>query len=47
MERDDLAEREAFELLRGEARHTNHQVVEVAAAVVGGRRLLARRGEVP
>jgi AmiR/NasT family two-component response regulator len=47
MERDDLAEREAFELLRGEARHTNHQVVEVAAAVVGGRRLLARRGEIP
>jgi AmiR/NasT family two-component response regulator len=47
MERDDLAEREAFELLRGEARHTNHQVVEVAAAVLGGRRLLARRGEIP
>lgn len=47
MERDDVAEREAFELLRGEARHTNHQVVEVAAAVVGGRRLLTRRGEMP
>ena len=44
MERQDVAEREAFELLRGEARQTNHQVVEVAAAVVGGRRLLAPGG---
>jgi AmiR/NasT family two-component response regulator len=44
MERHAIHEREAFELLRREARGTNRRVVDVAAAVLDGQ-LLLREGE--
>lgn len=40
MERHGMAEREAFELLRGHARGQGRRVVDVAAAVADGRALL-------
>lgn len=42
MERHGLAERAAFELLRGEARSSNRRVVELARAVTEGHALLPR-----
>jgi AmiR/NasT family two-component response regulator len=46
MERRAIREREAFELLRREARGTNRRVVDVAAAVLDGH-LLLRENERP
>jgi response regulator NasT len=46
MERYGVREGSAFELIRSEARNTNHRVVEVASAVVDGHRLLARDHQV-
>lgn len=45
MERQRLSEREAFELLRDQARSSNRRVVEVAQAVVEGHSLLPARNE--
>jgi response regulator NasT len=42
MERHTLGEREAFELLRENARSSSRRVVDVAQAVVGGHALLPR-----
>jgi AmiR/NasT family two-component response regulator len=42
MERNGVRESEAFDLLRAEARSTNHRVVDVASDVLGGHRLLSR-----
>jgi len=42
MERYGVREGEAFDLLRAEARSTNHRVVDVASDVLGGHRLLSR-----
>jgi AmiR/NasT family two-component response regulator len=42
MERHAIRERDAFELLRREARATNRRVVDVAAAVLDGHLLLHR-----
>jgi AmiR/NasT family two-component response regulator len=44
MERHGIPEREAFEMLRDQARATNRRVLDVAAAVVEGRPLLPPRG---
>ncbi len=43
MERHDTGEAEAFELLREESRRSNRKVIDLAAAVVDGHRLLPRR----
>jgi AmiR/NasT family two-component response regulator len=40
MERDGVGERQAFELLRQQARRSNRRVVELAAAVADGLALL-------
>jgi AmiR/NasT family two-component response regulator len=40
MERRAIRERDAFELLRREARNTNRRIVDVAAAVLDGHLLL-------
>jgi AmiR/NasT family two-component response regulator len=40
MERQQIDERVAFELLRGRARSTNRTVVQVAEAVLSGQPLL-------
>jgi response regulator NasT len=40
MERHGVRESQAFDLLRSEARSTNHRVVDVASAVLEGHRLL-------
>jgi AmiR/NasT family two-component response regulator len=45
MERRSIREREAFELLRREARATNRRVVDVAAAILEGHLPLAPRAE--
>lgn len=45
MERHAIDEREAFEMLRTEARHTNRKLVDVAEAVLMSHRLLPRSGE--
>lgn len=45
MERHDVAEREAFELLREHARSSSRRVVDVAQAVLDGRSLLPRRSD--
>ena len=45
MERHGASEREAFELLRENARSSSRRVVDVAQAVVGGHALLPRSGE--
>jgi response regulator NasT len=42
MERHAIRERDAFELLRGEARGTNRRVVDVATSVLDGHLLLRR-----
>lgn len=44
MERHDISEREAFELLREQARSHSRRVVDVAQTVLEGRSLLPRRG---
>jgi len=44
MERHSVDEREAFELLREQARSTSRRVVEVAQSVLDGHALLPRRG---
>ena len=43
MERHDLSEQEAFNMLRDHARRSSRKVVDVAAAVVESRGLLADR----
>jgi AmiR/NasT family two-component response regulator len=43
MERHDVNERQAFELLRDHSRATNRRVVEVAQAVLDGHSLLPKR----
>jgi response regulator NasT len=43
MERHSVGEREAFELLRDQARATNRRVVEIAQAVLDGHALLPKR----
>jgi AmiR/NasT family two-component response regulator len=45
MERHGVNEREAFELLRENARSSSQRVVDVAQAVVGGHALLPRSGD--
>jgi len=40
MERHGVEEREAFEMLRDEARRTNRKIVDVAGAMLGSHRLL-------
>jgi AmiR/NasT family two-component response regulator len=45
MERHGVSEREAFELLRENARSSSQRVVDVAQAVVGGHALLPRSGD--
>jgi AmiR/NasT family two-component response regulator len=45
MERHTLGEREAFELLRENARSSSRRVVDVAQAVAGGHALLPRSGD--
>jgi len=40
MERHDLDEREAFELLRTHSRSSNRKLTDIANAVIDGRRLL-------
>jgi response regulator NasT len=40
MERHKIREEDAFSLLRDEARSSNHRVVDVAEAVIGGHQLL-------
>jgi response regulator NasT len=45
MERHGVGEREAFELLRDNARSSSRRVVDVAQAVVGGHALLPRSGQ--
>jgi AmiR/NasT family two-component response regulator len=45
MERHTMGEREAFELLRENARSSSRRVVDVAQAVVGGHALLPRSGD--
>jgi response regulator NasT len=40
MERHDLDERAAFDLLRAHARSSNRKVTDIANAVIDGRRLL-------
>jgi AmiR/NasT family two-component response regulator len=49
MERHAIEEREAFEMLRTEARHSNRKLVEIAEAVLTSHRLLprSREAEVP
>jgi AmiR/NasT family two-component response regulator len=42
MERHQVGEREAFELLRDQARSSNRRVVDVAQAVVDGHSLLPK-----
>jgi AmiR/NasT family two-component response regulator len=44
MERHGIGEREAFEMLRVQARATNRRVLDVAAAVLEGQPLLPPRG---
>jgi response regulator NasT len=43
MERHSVSEREAFDMLRDQARNSNRRVLDVAQAVVGGHALLPRR----
>jgi AmiR/NasT family two-component response regulator len=45
MERHNVGEREAFELLRENARSSSQRVVDVAQAVVGGHALLPRSAD--
>jgi AmiR/NasT family two-component response regulator len=45
MERHRVDERQAFELMRQEARRTNRRVVELAHAVANGHALLPNRAE--
>jgi response regulator NasT len=45
MERHSVAEREAFELLREQARRSNRRVVDVAQSVLDGHALLPARSE--
>jgi AmiR/NasT family two-component response regulator len=45
MERHTMGEREAFELLRENARSSSRRVVDVAQAVAGGHALLPRSGD--
>jgi two-component system, response regulator / RNA-binding antiterminator len=45
MERHGIDERQAFELLRGQARRSNRRVVELAHAVATGHALLRGRAE--
>ena len=42
MERHEVDENEAFALLRGESRRSNRKVIDLAEAVVDGRRLLPK-----
>jgi AmiR/NasT family two-component response regulator len=42
MERHAIDEREAFDMLRTEARHSNRKLVEIAEAVLTSHRLLPR-----
>ncbi len=46
MERHAIDEREAFDMLRTEARHSNRKLVDIAEAVLTSHRLLPRSGEV-
>jgi response regulator NasT len=45
MERHGIDEREAFEMLRTEARHSNRKVVDIAEAVLTSHRLLPKSAE--
>ena len=45
MERHGIDEREAFEILRTEARHSNRELVDIAGAVLTGHRLLPKSAE--
>jgi AmiR/NasT family two-component response regulator len=45
MERHGIDEREAFEMLRTEARHSNRKLVDIAEAVLTSHRLLPRSAE--
>jgi AmiR/NasT family two-component response regulator len=47
MERHEIDEAEAFELLRDQARAANRKLVDLAAAVVDGQPLLPRRPQEP
>jgi AmiR/NasT family two-component response regulator len=43
MERHSVSDREAFDMLRDQARNSNRRVLDVAQAVLGGHALLPRR----
>jgi response regulator NasT len=45
MERHAIDEREAFDMLRTEARHSNRKLIEIAEAVLTSHRLLPRSGD--
>jgi hypothetical protein len=45
MERHAIDEREAFKMLRTEARHSNRKLVEIAEAILTSHRLLPRSSE--
>jgi AmiR/NasT family two-component response regulator len=45
MERHSVDESAAFDMLRGHSRSTNRKLVDIAAAVVDGHRLLSKTGE--
>jgi response regulator NasT len=45
MERHGVDERQAFELLRQQARRSNRRVIDLARAVAEGHALLPRRSE--
>ena len=46
MERHSVDESAAFDMLRGHSRSTNRKLVDIAAAVVDGHRLLPKTGEI-
>jgi AmiR/NasT family two-component response regulator len=47
MERHSVDEATAFEMLRGHSRAANRKLVDIAAAVVDGHRLLPKRSQAP
>jgi AmiR/NasT family two-component response regulator len=47
MERHEVEEKDAFELLREQSRITNRKLIDLASAVVDGHRLLPKRPAVP
>ena len=47
MERHSINEAGAFEMLREQSRVTNHKLIDLAAAVADGHRLLPKRPQTP